>query len=90
MPKVTKAVKVTNELGLHLRPVGKLVNLANRFVSEIILEKDGIKANGKSILSVMSLGAEPGSTIIITADGEDAELAVAALETFILNIDKLG
>ena len=80
MAKVTRQVKVMNELGLHARPAGKLVNVANRYKSEITLEKDNDKVNAKSILSVLSMGAGPGSSIVIIADGEDAEAAVNAIE----------
>ena len=80
MPKITREVRVLNELGLHLRPAGMLVNVANRYKSEIMLEKDGEKINAKSIMGVMMLGAEPNSILIISAEGEDAEAAVAAIE----------
>ncbi len=80
MPKVTREVKVLNELGLHLRPAGMLVNVANRYKSEVMLEKDGERVNAKSIMGVMMLGAEPNSMLIISADGVDAEDAVAAIE----------
>ncbi|MCX7918892.1 MAG: HPr family phosphocarrier protein [bacterium] len=80
MAKVSRPVKVLNELGLHLRPAGILVKVANRYKSEITLEKDGEKVNAKSIMGVMMLGAEPNSTVVISAEGDDAEAAVAALE----------
>lgn len=80
MPKVTREVKILNELGLHLRPAGMLVNVANRYKSEIMLEKEGEKVNAKSIMGVMMLGAEPNSVLIISAEGDDAEAAVAAIE----------
>jgi phosphocarrier protein len=80
MAIVTREVKVMNELGLHLRPAGMLVNVANRYKSEITLEKDSEKVNAKSIMGVMMLGAEPNSILVITADGEDAAEAVAAIE----------
>ncbi|MDI6783421.1 MAG: HPr family phosphocarrier protein [bacterium] len=80
MAKVTRQVKVMNELGLHLRPAGMLVKVANRYKSEITLEKDGEKINAKSIMGVMMLGAEPNSLVVISADGDDAETAVTAIE----------
>jgi len=69
-----------NELGLHLRPAGILVKVANRYKSEITLEKEGEKVNAKSIMGVMMLGAEPNSMLVISAEGDDAEAAVAAIE----------
>jgi phosphocarrier protein HPr len=80
MAKVAREVKVLNELGLHLRPAGMLVNVANRYKSEIMLEKEGEKVNAKSIMGVMMLGAEPSSILVISAEGDDAEAAVAAIE----------
>jgi phosphocarrier protein len=80
MAKVTRQVTVMNELGLHLRPAGVLVKVANRYKSEITLEKDGEKVNAKSIMGVMMLGAEPNSRLIISAEGNDADEAVTAIE----------
>jgi phosphocarrier protein len=70
---------IVNPLGLHARPAAQLVKLANTFGSEIQLVKDGVPVNGKSIMGVMILAAECGSTITVRAEGADAEAAVAAL-----------
>ena len=70
---------ILNPLGLHARPAAQLVKLANTFESEIQLVKDGVPVNGKSIMGVMILAAECGSTITVRANGADAEAAVAAL-----------
>ncbi len=79
MSIVAKEVKVINELGLHVRPAGAIVKVANRFKSKIILQKDNESVDAKSIMGVMMLAAERGSTVRITADGEDAESAVESL-----------
>ncbi len=70
---------IVNPLGLHARPAAQLVKLASTFTSEVELIKDGVPVNGKSIMGVMILAAECGSTIVIRARGEDEETAVAAL-----------
>lgn len=70
---------VRNELGLHARPAALLVQLAARFTSDIFLAKDAVEVNGKSIMGVMMLAAERGSTLTIRADGVDEEQAVAEL-----------
>lgn len=70
---------VVNELGLHVRPAGNLVKLANRYKSKIILSKDGESVDAKSIMGVMMLGAEKGSTVHIEVDGDDAEEAANAI-----------
>jgi phosphocarrier protein HPr len=76
---IEQSITVPNPLGLHARPAAQLVRLANTFGSEIQLVKDGVPVNGKSIMGVMILAAECGSTITVRAEGADAEAAVAAL-----------
>ena len=70
---------IVNQEGLHARPAARIVRLANSFAAEIELAKDGLVVNGKSIMGVMMLAAECGSSIIIRANGPDAEQAVQAL-----------
>ena len=74
---------VTNKLGIHARPAAMFVKTANRFDCEIFVEKDGEKVNGKSIMGVMMLAAECGSTVRVKADGVDEADAVAAICTLI-------
>jgi phosphocarrier protein HPr len=74
---------VINPLGLHARPAAQLVKLASTFASEIELMKDGLEVNGKSIMGVMMLAAECGSTITVRAVGPDEANAVAALTELI-------
>ena len=77
MKEVT--VEIVNRAGLHARPASELVRLAGGFRSEILLEKDGLEVNGKSIMGVLMLAAECGSKLRIRAEGEDAEAALEAL-----------
>jgi phosphocarrier protein len=72
-------VTVANAYGLHARPAAEFVKLANTFKSEVLVAKDGLEVNGKSIMGVMMLAAEKGSTLSIRAIGVDAETAVEAL-----------
>lgn len=72
-------MKVTNPLGVHARPSALLVQTASKFKSEVWFSKDGREVNGKSMLGVMTLAAEMGSTVVIRADGPDEEKAVEAL-----------
>lgn len=85
MKHITRSttVTVTNSQGLHARPADMLVRLATQFDAQIELEKDGERVDGKSILSVMTLGAEQGTQIAIRAIGHDAEEAVGALARLI-------
>jgi phosphocarrier protein HPr len=76
---IEREATIVNQEGLHARPAARIVRLANGFTAEIQLAKDGLEVNGKSIMGVMMLAAECGSSILIRADGPDAEQAVQAL-----------
>ncbi len=76
---IEREATVVNPLGLHARPAAQLVRLASSFASDIHLVKDGVPVNGKSIMGVMMLAAECGSTITIRADGGDADAAISAI-----------
>jgi phosphocarrier protein HPr len=76
---IEREATIVNLEGLHARPAARIVRLANGFAAEIQLAKDGLEVNGKSIMGVMMLAAEFGSSIVIRADGPDAEQAVQAL-----------
>jgi phosphocarrier protein HPr len=76
---IEREAKVVNSLGLHARPAAQLVRLASSYESEIHLIKDGVPVNGKSIMGVMMLAAECGSTIGVRADGSDEAAALAAI-----------
>jgi phosphocarrier protein len=78
-----RQVGVSNVLGLHLRAADKFVRLATTFESEIRVHCNGIVANGKSILSLLSLAAECGTNLALEAQGCDAEDAVASLANLI-------
>ena len=76
-------VQIANKYGLHARPAAEFVKLANRFASEVWVRKDEVEVSGKSIMGVMMLAAEHGSTIVIRAAGEDSGDAVNALEALV-------
>lgn len=80
-----RTVKIVNKLGLHARPAAEFVKLAGRFQSDIRVRKEGVEVNGKSIMGVMMLAAEYGSSITITASGVDAAEALDELETLVGN-----
>ena len=83
MPERT--VQIVNKNGLHARPAAEIVKLAAKYRSEITISRDGTEVNGKSIMGVMMLAAECGASILLRADGEDAEQAVDAIATLIAN-----
>ena len=76
---------LTNKMGLHARPAALFVQSASKFKSNITVEKDGKKVNAKSILGVLSLGAEKGAKIKISVDGEDKQEAIRDLKELIEN-----
>src|SRR5437763_3220087 len=78
-----REVKIVNKLGLHARPAAEIVKTAARFKSNITIIRDDLEVNGKSIMGVMMLAAEFGSTILIRAEGDDAEAALDALEALV-------
>jgi len=81
MPERT--VTIINKLGIHARPAAEIVKTAARFKSEIKIIRDDLEVNGKSIMGVMMLAAESGSTVLIRAEGEDADAALAALAALV-------
>ena len=74
-----RTVTIVNRYGLHARPAAEFVKLAGTFRAEIMVRKDEVEVNGKSIMGMMMLAAECGSAITIRALGSDAEAAVDAL-----------
>ena len=80
---VVRELVVGNKLGLHARPAALFVRIANRFSSDIQVEKDGEEINGKSIMGLMLLAAGCGSRLKVTVTGGDAEDMVRALEELI-------
>jgi len=85
MALVKKQLIVKNKSGLHARPAALFVQVANKFESRITVKRDSEEVNGKSIMGILMLGAEKNSTIIIEADGEDAQMALEELEKIIAN-----
>lgn len=74
---------ICNKLGLHARAAAKFVATASGFESEIEIEKDGKRVNGKSIMGVMMLAASKGSNIKLFIDGEDADDAMIKIKQLI-------
>ena len=83
--KIAKKIRVTNSLGLHLRAAAKLVSLVTKFNSEVTFRNTAYKANGKSILNLMALGAVKGAELEIELEGGDAAAAFTAISDFFEN-----
>ncbi|HXQ27720.1 MAG TPA: HPr family phosphocarrier protein [Gemmatimonadales bacterium] len=76
---IERDAPIVNPLGMHARPAAEFVKTASRFRSRVEVRKGDLTVNGKSIMGVMMLAAEFGSSVVIRADGEDAQDAMAAL-----------
>jgi len=79
---VEREVQVKLKTGLQARPAALFVQEANRFTSDIYLEKDGRKVNAKSIMGLMSLAVNSGAVIKLIADGNDEEQALQELSEY--------
>lgn len=76
---IVRDVVVRNRAGIHTRPASMIVRTAARFGADFTIQKDGYEINGKSIIGVMTLAAEQGSTVTLVFDGPDEHEAAAAV-----------
>jgi phosphocarrier protein HPr len=81
MQEVTLTIR--NKVGLHARPAARFVQTANRFKAKVVAVRDEREANAKSILSVLSLGANQGAVVTVRADGEDEAQAIEAIRLLV-------
>lgn len=77
---VEKRMVIKNKSGLHARPAALFVQIANRYNSDVTVRKGKLEVNGKSIMGILMLAAEKGSTITLKVEGEDAEKTILELE----------
>ncbi len=80
---IERTVTIANKNGLHARPAAEIVKMAAKFKSDILLVRDDLEVNGKSIMGVMMLAAEYGSSLLLRADGPDESEAVGAIAQLI-------
>ncbi|MDJ0738298.1 MAG: HPr family phosphocarrier protein [Gammaproteobacteria bacterium] len=85
---LTREVTIANRLGLHARAAAKLVGVANGYAADVVLDKQGQRVNGKSIMGVMMLAASKGTVLQLHVDGENEAEAMDALVALIE--DKFG
>jgi phosphocarrier protein len=78
-----REVRIENRNGLHARPAAEIVKAAARFKSEVTIRRDDMEVNGKSIMGVMMLAAEYGTTLWLRANGDDAEQAIDAIAALV-------
>ncbi|HAA02922.1 MAG TPA: HPr family phosphocarrier protein [Syntrophobacteraceae bacterium] len=70
---------VANKKGLHARAAAQIVQMAVKFDADVWIVKDGVRVNGKSILDVLTLASAYGSTVVVHAEGREADAVMAAL-----------
>lgn len=75
-----KKLSITNKFGLHGRAAARLVEVASLFASDIVLVRDGVEVDCKSILDVMSMACTQGTPVAVKACGDDADEALVAVE----------
>ena len=79
-----REVTIQNRFGIHARPAALFVKTANRFQSDISVEKDGQRVSGKSIIGLMTIEGYQGASLRLSASGPDATEALDALEDLVL------
>jgi phosphocarrier protein len=75
-----KDLLIENKLGLHARAAAQIVKAATGFNSKILLSKDGIEVDGKSIMGIMMMAAARGTTVLVSAEGDDEDMALEGME----------
>ena len=83
MSKVETSLTICNQKGLHARAAAAFVKCVTTFNSDVVVEKDGQEVDGCSILSLMMLAASKGTVIKVSAEGEDAQEAIAAVSALV-------
>ncbi len=76
---------IVNRLGLHARAAAEVVKLANRFHAQVHLHGNGLKADAKTIMELLMLGAPQGTKVQVTAEGPDEDEALDAMVGLIEN-----
>ena len=87
MAKIAKQITVKNPQGLHARPAAMFVQIVSKFDANVTIIKDGERVNGKSIMGILTLGAQQNTVISIEADGDGAEQVIQELEQLLTQED---
>ncbi len=81
--EVRKTLTIRNVSGLHIRAARSLVETASKFKSQIWIEREGIRVNGKSIMGILQLSACHGSTLDVSCIGDDGQEMMNAIEALV-------
>ena len=79
----TREIQIVNEKGMHARAAAVFTRVASKFKSGIFVARDGMEVNGKSIMGLLTLAAYCGSTIVVRAEGDDAEDALDTIQALV-------
>ncbi|HMS64058.1 MAG TPA: HPr family phosphocarrier protein [Ignavibacteria bacterium] len=79
---IEKEVTIVNKAGMHTRPASSIVRIAAKYKAEFYISKNGFEVNGKSIIGVMTLAAEQGSTLELRFEGDDEKLLAEEMINF--------
>jgi len=85
--KIKKSILIRSEQGLHARPAALFVQIATKYDSSITVKKDALEIDGKSIMGILMLAAEKGTTIELNIEGEDAKELLEDLEQLLRGRD---
>ena len=88
MARIVKELLIKNAQGLHARPAAMFVQIISKYDAEVVVVKDGERVNGKSIMGILSLGAQQNSAILLEVEGDDAQKVIEELEK-LLSDEKL-
>ena len=80
---ITKKITIKIPTGLEARPVALLVQVASQYESSIYVESENKKINAKSIMGMMSLGLAAGEDVVVSADGQDEDIAMENIEKYL-------
>lgn len=83
MSKLRKNITIRSKQGLHARPAAMFVQIASKYMSQINIMKDDLRVNGKSIMGILTLGAQYGHEICVEVEGEDAEALLMEIEALL-------
>ena len=82
---ITKELTLVNKYGMHVRPAGALAKACQKYACDVTVSNAGTSVSGKSVLGLMTLEAPVGTVLKVTAEGGDADLAVAEIEELVKN-----
>ncbi|MFO7888712.1 MAG: HPr family phosphocarrier protein [bacterium] len=80
---IEEMLEIKNTMGLHARPSAVFVEIASQYESDIVVGKEGLEVNGKSIMGLLMLAAEKGSKVLLRVSGDDEKYAFNELKKFL-------